>query len=120
MPKYFKIAKIINNYKVVINAGYNQGIQENQRFLIYSLDGEEIFDPDTNKLLGRLEVIKGTARAVFVQDNICTIESDEYLVNEPYDPLSANIASITFSKKTDKPPIKPFYNLKESDLVKAI
>ena len=119
MPKYFKIAKIINNCKVVINAGYNQGIRENQRFLIYSLDGEEIFDPDTNKSLGRLEVIKGTARAVFVQDNMCTIESDEYLVNDN-NPFSANISDIMFNKKTDEPQIKPFYNLKESDLVKAI
>lgn len=78
MKKLFKIAKIIDNYKVVINAGSNKGIKENQRFLIYSVDGETIFDPDTNEPLGQLEVTKGTGVVTFLQENMATIESDMY------------------------------------------
>lgn len=76
MAKIFKIAKIIDDYTIVINAGTNQNLKENQRFLIFSLDGEDVFDPDTNEFLGKLEVTKGTGQATSVQEKMCTIKSD--------------------------------------------
>ena len=40
----YKIAKIIDRFKVVMNAGSNQKISKGQKFLIYELSDEEIID----------------------------------------------------------------------------
>lgn len=74
IEKYL-VAKIIDDYTIVINKGRNQGVKEGQRFLIYEL-GEEIIDPSTNKSLGKLEIVKGTGKITHLQENIATISSD--------------------------------------------
>ena len=56
--KKFKVIKIEDPYRVIINAGSNNGILLNQQFIVYALDGEELIDPDTKKSLGRLETVK--------------------------------------------------------------
>lgn len=70
-----KIIKIVNDFKVIANKGSNDGIEAGMKVLIYEL-GEELFDPDTNENLGRLEIIKGNGIVVHVQDRMCTIESN--------------------------------------------
>ena len=80
----YKVVTVMNNdYKVVINAGGNQGIKTGQRFLIYSLSEHEIIDPDTNESLGYLEIVKGTGKVIHVQEKMCTIESDVYETSQP-------------------------------------
>lgn len=78
MEKQLKVVSVINDYKVAINAGSDQGIKVGQKFLIYSLSNQEIIDPDTNESLGFLEIVKGTGKAIHVQEKMCTIESSEY------------------------------------------
>ena len=70
-----KVAKIIDEYTLVINRGRENNVAEGDRFLIYSI-GEEILDPDTKKSLGKLEVVKGTGKAIHIQNNISIISSD--------------------------------------------
>lgn len=69
------VVKIIDDYKLIINKGRNQGVKDGQRYLIYEI-GEEIIDPNTNKSLGKLEIIKGTGKVVHTQNNMATISSD--------------------------------------------
>ncbi|MEQ9105075.1 MAG: hypothetical protein RIE53_10280 [Rhodothermales bacterium] len=73
--KEIKIAKVISNYKLALNAGSTDGVKNGQRFLIYTL-GDDIVDPDTGESLGQLERVKGTGRVTHLQDKICTITSD--------------------------------------------
>ena len=73
----FKIAKVLDDCKVVMNAGSNRKISNGQKYLIYQLSDEEIIDPDTNKSLGFLEIVKGTGTVTHVQDNMATLESCE-------------------------------------------
>ena len=47
----YKVAKIIDKYKVVINAGSRQDVCEGQKYLIYAIDNNEIFDPDPPKMM---------------------------------------------------------------------
>lgn len=121
MNKIFKIVEIIDSTKIVINAGSNEGIRENQRFLVYSLDGKEIIDPDTGKSLGNLEVVKGTGIASFIQEKMCTIISDMYT---KYNPLLApvttkKISLYPSSNFNDKVHIS-FKDIKIGDFVKPI
>ncbi|MCB2356920.1 hypothetical protein [Clostridium estertheticum] len=123
MSKTFKIVKVITGYEIVINAGSNKGIKENQRFLVYSTDGEEVFDPDTNEFLGNLEVTKGTGTVTSVQLKMCTIKSDRYSKYTPTDVISDEL----MCGMTGEEPIKigdkkrmPFISPQIGDLVKSV
>jgi hypothetical protein len=70
-----KVAKVIDAYTLVINAGSESGIGIGQRFLVYAI-GEEVLDPDTGESLGVLELVKGTGKATHVQERMCTVSSD--------------------------------------------
>ena len=70
-----KVAKVRDEYTLVLNKGANDGIKPGQRFLIYSL-GEEIIDPDTQKSLGQLEIVKGTGKVTHLQPSMATLQSD--------------------------------------------
>lgn len=71
-----KIARILDEYNVVINVGRLHGVAEGMLFVIYSPGEAEIKDPDTGKSLGCLEVVKGYVRASHVQENLtlCTAQ----------------------------------------------
>ena len=71
-----KVASIIDNYRVVINKGSNEGIRVGQRFLILTI-GEEIFDPDTKESLGKIEIVKGKGEVIHVQDRLATLQTTE-------------------------------------------
>ena len=70
------VAFVLDEYKVVINRGRDDGIILGQRFLIYELSKEEIIDPVTKQTLGYLEIVKGTGKVAHLQDTMATIESD--------------------------------------------
>lgn len=70
-----RVAKVINDSKVVANRGTNNGIAVGRRAILYSI-GEEIIDPETQKSLGKLEMPKGTGTVTSVQPTMCIIESD--------------------------------------------
>jgi hypothetical protein len=60
---------------LVLNKGSNDGLKVGQRFLIYAI-GEEIIDPDTQKSLGQLEIVKGSGKITHLQPTMATIQSD--------------------------------------------
>lgn len=70
-----KVAKVIDECTLVINKGANDGIKSGQRVLIYTY-GDDVVDPDTRLVLGKLEIVKGTGRVTHLQEAIATIRSD--------------------------------------------
>lgn len=60
---------------LVLNVGSVDSISAGQRFLIYG-EGDELFDPITKESLGRLEIVRGTGKAVHVQERMTTVRSD--------------------------------------------
>jgi hypothetical protein len=122
-----KVAKVIDQYKLVINKGKIDGIRESQRMLVYCVDNEEIKDPDTGKSLGFLELVRGTGRIIFVQEEYSILESDR--VYEPYKPMpslfSSSIGGILDKKREElreylQGTLRPFDNPQVGDLVKPI
>lgn len=76
--RYFaKVVKVIDQHTIVIDAGSNKDIKVGKQFLIVGL-GETIVDPDTNESLGELEIVRGKARVIHVQERIATLASAEY------------------------------------------
>ena len=76
------IAKIIDETRVVLAAGKEQGVREGMEFVIYGL-GPEVFDPETKQSLGQLELVKGRVIASYVQDKICTARTRRQSIRWP-------------------------------------
>ena len=60
--------------EVVINRGAADGVKIGDRFLVFG-DGPMITDPDTNRELGQLEVVRGRGEVVHVQEHLATVRS---------------------------------------------
>ncbi len=71
-----KVAEIIDEYTVVINRGYEHGVEEGMRFVIYE-PCVEIKDPDTNESLGTFESVKAKVEVTNVSEKISTAETYE-------------------------------------------
>lgn len=71
------VAHVIDEYKVVINRGSDQGVKVGDTYLIYAI-GPELIDPETNETLGPLEVVRGRAVVRHVQEKASTLETLEF------------------------------------------
>ena len=100
----WRVIRIFDEYRVLINAGTSDGIGEGDLLKIVG-ETEEIIDPETKKKLGKLEKVKAKVRAIQVQANMCVAESaqtykttglipilepKEYLEKLPVDPESVS------------------------------
>ena len=67
-----RVAKVLDEERLVINRGAEQGVEAGARFLIYEA-GEEIHDPDSGASLGALELVKGEAVVEHVQARLSVL-----------------------------------------------
>ena len=63
-------------FRLVINAGAAGGVSKGDRYIIYSL-GPELKDPVSGDSLGALEIVRGSATVVHVQENMSTLRTME-------------------------------------------
>lgn len=113
------VAKVIDDYKLVINRGSENGIKEGQRMLVYCVSDEDIKDPETGESLGFLELVRGTGKIIFIQEKMSIIESDKVKrippKNNYIDPLQS------FTEQVFGKEIKlPFDNPQIGDKIKPI
>lgn len=117
-----KVVHIVDDYKLVINKGEVDGIEVGDVFNVFSL-GDYIYDPDTGESLGRLEIVKGTARAIHVQTRITTIESIDFESSPDKQEIIKRMGSWSLGnqetvKVTPGERVKkPFYEVNPGDLV---
>lgn len=78
MKNIYKVVKIVNEYKVVVNAGSNDLIQKGQCLEIFA-PGREVIDPDTNESLGVLDYVKAKlyVKDVFPKMSLCVNQDSE-------------------------------------------
>lgn len=69
MTKEIKVIKIIDEYNIVINIGFENGVKFGDKFQIYQ-QGEKLFDPETNEDLGTLDIVKATIIATSVSPKV--------------------------------------------------
>lgn len=122
MKTTIKVVNVIDDYKLVLNIGSDDGAKEGQKYLIYEVGTEEIFDPDTNESLGFLELVKGTGIITHVQPKMSTIESCIYdksssktVRRNPISVLSDYVETVD-SNQTQR----PFENPRINDLAKRV
>lgn len=89
-----KVVKVLDDYSFVVNRGSDNGFKVRDQFVVVSL-GEPIKDPDTNEDLGQLEIVKGKAEIVHVQQKLATLKSCQYGKT----PEKKEITKVTSSSK---------------------
>lgn len=77
MSSPYKIVKIINEYRVVVNAGSNESIHDGDILEVY-VPGTEVTDPDTGESLGTLDYVKAKLRVIDVFPRMCVCENRDY------------------------------------------
>ena len=65
-----KVARILNSRDLVINVGEKDGVEIDMKFDILDPKGEDIKDPDTQKIIGSLHRPKVRVKVVKVQENL--------------------------------------------------
>ena len=123
-----KVASVFSPTQVVINLGSEDGVKDDDPFMIF-VYGDEIHDPDTGKSLGRLEVVKGRGKATHVQDKMTTIETSERVRSRkvirrrpsPWAGIGTIMAELSGTEEVieDGPP-KEFWDVQEGDLVRKL
>lgn len=126
-----KIAHIIDETRVILNIGVNQGVKLNQIFLIYQ-EGDEVFDPDTKESLGKVEIPKGRVIIEHVQEKmaIAATEKKESEATSRNKILSELMVDASIPKELDREKLKvdPYHlnplhqvtSVKVGDLVRSI
>lgn len=69
------VASKLDDFQIVINKGLNDGIDSYMRFLVYE-EGQEIFDPQNKKSLGKLEIPKGFFKVQHIQNQMTILVSE--------------------------------------------
>ena len=79
-----KVIKFLegNDSKIVANVGMNSEVTIGMPFIVY-YEGDEVFDPETNENLGKLEYVKAKVKVSQVAEKYCILESDEITINPP-------------------------------------
>lgn len=93
-----KIIAILDNQRVVINAGYEHGVVSGNPFFIYE-EGVEITDTETGASLGKLENIKAHMEAFIVQDKMSVLLPIALHKQDSTTVLSASLAQVYNSAK---------------------
>ena len=76
-----KVARILNSREIVINRGATSGVVVGMHFDVVDPKGEDIRDPDTNKVLGSINRPKVRVRVTKVQDGLSLAATQEKRVN---------------------------------------
>ena len=72
-----KVARILDEYSIVINIGRNNGVVNGMVFAVFVQSDEEVKDPDSGEALGKLENIKEHVFVAHVQDKFSTCVAGE-------------------------------------------
>lgn len=72
-----KVARILDEYSIVINVGRNDGVAEGKVFVVFTQSEDEIKDPDSNEVLGKLENVKDYVSVAHVQDKFAICVAQE-------------------------------------------
>ncbi len=65
-----KVIRIIDETHYIFNVGWKQGVSPGLRFVIYQESDDEIFDPDLEESLGKVEFVKGKVEIFHTQEKL--------------------------------------------------
>lgn len=117
VKKKAKIAAILSETEVIINAGKLDGIQKGHSFYIIDDNGRVIKDPDTEEILGKFEGYKGKLIVKKVEDRFSYCETPIYYKNLAVESTLASSKSIMNSLNTISGTKQDKLNILEEDIL---
>ncbi len=90
-----KVAAIIDDTTLVLNVGYQAGVEEGMTFAIFA-EFQEIADPDSGATLGKWEMVKARVVADHVQEHMCTVRTPLVAEQDRPGTLSAMMVQHSF------------------------
>ena len=94
-----KIAKIVDEYHVVVNRGSEHGVEEGMDFIVYREEGS-VQDPDTGEELGELEHPLARLKPEHIMEKMTLMASNETEVRTE---SVFNLPTFQKKKKVNKP-----------------
>lgn len=68
----FFVARLLNEYEIIISGGSNQGIKIGSKFKLSN--NIDVVNPKTNKLIGTMHTDKGIVKVTKIFPNMCVCE----------------------------------------------
>ena len=65
-----KIARVLNEREIAINAGTTDGVTVGMQFEVMYTQGEDVRDPDTGEVLGAIELPKTRVQVIHAQEKL--------------------------------------------------
>lgn len=72
-----KVAQVLSNRQIVINAGRRDGVELGMRFAVLASEPLEIRDPESHEILGKVDREKFRVNVVEVEDRLATCQTYE-------------------------------------------
>ncbi|MBD5090231.1 MAG: hypothetical protein HDT49_00375 [Lactobacillus sp.] len=83
--KKMKVAKIISTKQIVVNAGKKDKLAVGDELEIVGQIGDPVKDPDTGKVLGTLDNLKGRVTVSTVYENMAIADAPtKEILDDPY------------------------------------
>ena len=116
----YKVLDVLSETRLVLGCGIEDGIDTATEFFIYGLG--PMLQDDTGKEYERLELIRGYAKAIHVQQKICTVQSNRTMekrtqLPNAYFGISAGLTKPEYETVTVS---RPFVEPKVGDLARVI
>ena len=73
-----KVAKVLDNRTIIINAGSDKNVQLGMKFLVSSASNTEVVDPDTKDIIGSIAIPKIKVSITRVDEKYSVAETYEY------------------------------------------
>lgn len=77
MEDLYKVARILDNYHIVITAGEDEGIEVGDKFVVIGKTDDIIEDPTNHRTLGTLFETKATVKVVELYDSFSICENND-------------------------------------------
>lgn len=94
MADKYKVIEIMNEKELIVNYGSNDGAEVEDVIRIYSI-GEEVIDPETNIVIGTLDIIKDELEVYIIYKNFSICRK---LVRTSHNPILSPLANISRTK----------------------
>lgn len=119
-----RVIKVIDDFTLVINKGFEHGVKAGDNFLVYYIEPEELIDPLTGESLGKLEIVRGSGSAIHVQQKLTTIrtnrtESGGRIIRKSSSSIWLSITGETIEERPEKQPV-PFEQPEVGDFAKPV
>jgi len=89
-----RVAKIVDESRLVLNVGSAHGVKPGMHFVVFQ-EGEVVTDPETGEPLGKMELVKAEVVVEHVQDRISLVSAPAVHEEDPDTTvLSARLARV--------------------------